>query len=217
MAFPTTGLIDDFNRANADPAGGKWSGPVFTGDFPWKVLSNQFTPQAGNSWHSSWYNAATFGPDCEIWSTAVSFPTPGAARTMNHYLRLSNASSATPTFYYLGVDPSTNGWRIRKVVGGTDTALGTGATQALTANDGIGFSAIGTTLTSWWRTGLTGAWTQLESFTDSAITGTGFIAVECNIGTPFTLDDLGGGTAMPTTVVSPQVPADNPPRHFGPF
>ena len=61
MAFPTTGILDNFNRANENPLGnGTWSGPLFTTDNRDQLISNAVTLTSGNC---SDYWITTFGPD----------------------------------------------------------------------------------------------------------------------------------------------------------
>jgi hypothetical protein len=49
MAFPTTGLLDQFNRANETPlsGGGNWA-VLSTSINPLKLLSNEIAPQAND-------------------------------------------------------------------------------------------------------------------------------------------------------------------------
>src|SRR5436189_297727 len=62
--FPTTNILDDFNRSNqGPPPSSNW---VSDGSPDgWKVLSNQATPSVDGYAHDVW-ERDTFGPDSEV-------------------------------------------------------------------------------------------------------------------------------------------------------
>jgi len=206
MAFPTTGLLDNFNRADENPIGnGNWSGPIWSGDNQLRVASNQCAPQTSGPWHNSYWSAAQFG-NCEVYATV---PTVGATDDdLNLYVRIASPGGAGLDCYIFAIgyqaSPSNNSV-IYRVDNTTLTQLGASLTVDLDAAEKIGFECNGSSLTAYLFE--SGAWASQASRTDSTYSS-GYIGAEIENNTA-RLDDFGGGTiivasgGMPAGVLQP--------------
>ena len=71
MAFPVTGTLDDFNRANSATLGASWTADIY--GFAWAsldIVSN--AADSNTASESNWWNGTTFGPDVEVTTTIKS-------------------------------------------------------------------------------------------------------------------------------------------------
>lgn len=175
MAFPTTPILDDFNTTGlqAVTARAGWGAVAFGGG-AYTTYTTDATPTlathsavtGGNYWNSS-------SADCEAYCTVAAFN--NVSDTMRIAARITVPGSSF-TFYCVEADFSTTtDFQIVKYIAGARTALGTNPSTTVVANDGMGISVIGTSITSYYRSGLAGAWVAKETVTDSSITGSGFI------------------------------------------
>jgi hypothetical protein len=199
IRFPTTGILDSFNRANG-PLGSNWTVPVFTAlpGAP-KIVSNQFAPDAdtGNDYCSAYWNPATFGPDCEIYTTIASLA--NSNKIIEMYLRMTGMDG-TPSGYSLFTSDFSS-WSINRYDNGAFTQLGT-FSGGIIATDSVGFSARGNVLTFWAKTA-SGPWNYIFSVTDTNYNVAGYIGMAILAGTApgvNRFDDLGGGTYAPGVV-----------------
>ena len=196
MAFPTTGILDDFNRADENPldGGGNWGDRVANNDL--QLLSNQAAGTAANVLNSRYWAASTFGPDCEVYySVPVINVAPDYLRL---WLRIQNPGAANETGYMMQWLNSSAGCTIfKETAREAYTQLATLSTPRFAANDQIGMEAIGTTITVY-QNG-----TSVLSTTDATTTGAGYIAIGCR-STVFRLDDFGGGTSVTAAASKPK-------------
>jgi hypothetical protein len=189
MAFPTTGLLDDFSGTL-----GNWTTPAF-GDAALAISSGQLT-SSGTGWGGGFWSAASFGPDMEAWELV---PTAGnSGDDFALWVRCTN-TGGSPTGYNLAISAVTGAWVLAKYVSGTGTNLATG-TQAWSGGDSFGIDVIGTTITAHYKSGA-GSWGNLVASTganpasDSAISGTGRIGAEV-FNNVYRLDNFSGGTVV---------------------
>lgn len=200
MAFPTTSLIDDFNRANGTIGGDTCSDGINT----WSttdvqasattmtITSNQLEVNgAGNC-----YLTASKGPDCEAWCTVVDPANTGSYMLL--LARVKEVGGATWDGYYLFWFP--NNWEIRVVTNGSASTLGAVVTgNDLVAGDSFGFELIGSTLKGYRKTG--GSWVEVISRTDTTYGAAGFIGVGMDdTAGACIVDDFGGGTVVVPSV-----------------
>lgn len=68
MAFPTTPILDDFNRADG-ALGSNWSTPVESGEPGTPTIWTNVFVAPGSTDSSAWWNPTTFGPDTEVFAT----------------------------------------------------------------------------------------------------------------------------------------------------
>lgn len=187
MAFPTLGILDDFNRANETPIASPWAGPIFTGETQLRLVSNQLANDGsdGNS-----YLSANYGPDLEMYCTLTS----------------AFGVSARVIFYFRTVTGAlVDGYRVqfRNIAGdhlilvdriddNSVTQLGANIDPAdtIASGDSFGVTMNGTTIEVWYKAGA-GAWTSMGTRTDATYAGTGKIGFSL-VGA-VTVDNFGGG------------------------
>lgn len=195
MAFPTTGTLDDFNRANEQPVGGGWNAtPIYNpGIATLQIVANQLTRDAGGI--SGQYWNTQFGPDMECYATLAADPQPIHIL----YVRAQNVGTTSLDGYVLTVfSDGSRRIRVSRETDGSDTLLDSfSESGAFSAGDKIGISVVGSTITGYWNLGGAG-WVQKVQATDTTYIGNGYIGVviESGAGT-MGLDDFGGGTVIP--------------------
>jgi hypothetical protein len=192
MAFPTTSILDDFNRADENPlsGGGNWAGPIFSANSQMQLVSQAVTGAVAATGDGSYWNASQFN------NGAVGVEVFADVGTVNGTDRffldwVENPNTGVENGYELQVNLSVDLWRLRRLDASVATTLGANVTQAVTAGDGIGFSSVNGTHTVYYRAGA-GSWTVLFSRSDNTYVGNGNIGLG-TIGTVNTMDNFGGG------------------------
>jgi hypothetical protein len=196
MAFPTTGIIDNFNRTDEDPLsdGGKWSlGPDDFGSNTMRVFTNEARHSAGLNPVNAYRNDQDYGPNTEVYLTLVVLP----ATAVLLYLRCVNIGAGTTDGYATYYNFSgTDDFLICR--NDNDALTGLGASVApgnWSAGDGLGLEMIGSTIAVYDRR--SGVWAQQATRTDSTYTAAGTIGFKLNdTGTNTRVDDFGGGTVV---------------------
>jgi hypothetical protein len=202
MAFPTTSVIDDFNRANASDLGSNWTRAFNFGVASNRltVASNRATPPA-NFYGEDAYTAASYGPDSEAYATLIS--TPAAGGDFGVFARYTGPN-ASAQGYRLAITAA-GSWQVSAYTGGSTTPrnIGSAASQAVAAGDSFGMEVTGTGATvtiKLYHKPAAGSWTLLATVTDThanRITGSGNVGVySFNNGSGGALDDFGGGTVV---------------------
>lgn len=211
MAFPTTGIIDTFDRANSNISGStSSSGAVYgTSDVygfgnQLKVLSNQCVEITSGAQSGDYIASVDYGPDCEMYLTGAVIP---GAWNLGCYLRLTG-SPGSMNGYSVGAD-NTPRLIFNRVDGGVETQLGATETVSLASGDAMGASVIGggasMVFTAYTKPSA-GAWGTVNTRADATYSAAGKLGIE----TAFvTIDDFGGGnsvigppTATPTITVT---------------
>lgn len=191
MPFPSTGVLDNFNRADETPIVTNWTTPMYsdeaTGPDNW---NNQMDFRAG----SAYYDLFEYGPDCEAWITLTT-PPPLGEFNLRARIQGEGGVHGSGSYYWARFvfAAGTYDWSIRKRVSGVDTIINAGASTTLVSGDGVGLECIGTTIAAYKRSA--GTWSQLGTATDSAITALGFIGVHSDDG-GCNADDFGGGAVV---------------------
>ena len=191
MPFPTTGVVDNFNRADENPLsdGGKWTNPWFAGDGNLQVLTNQCARTV--TFSDAYRNDLNYGPDTEVFVTVAAL-----AITDDHaYLGLRLALPTSNDGYALAsiVDVGTDIWRVRRIDAEVQTQLGADILQEVSVGDGVGLDMVSSTLTVYYRSA--GSWSSLGTRTDGTYTAAGKISLGTGNDIP-RLDDFGGGTVV---------------------
>jgi hypothetical protein len=199
MAFPTTSLLDDFNRSNTGPPpSASWLSGTMFGEGGLKVVSNALTFNAA-SWCSAVWGT-TYGPAQEAFITIAS----GSYATFGVYGRLTNPTESNITGYEVyahGADT----WDIWRIDSSTEaTQLGASVSRAYTSGQKIGIEISGNTITAWHYS--SGAWTSVMTRTDATYApAASYLGVEINGGVSCTLDDFyGGAIVSPVTFLARQ-------------
>lgn len=195
MAFPVTGILDDFNRADTGPPpGASWSsGSVISGSAGLTVVSQRLTWSAGQN-SNVWTTA--FGPDQEAYCTLATIP--GDNQQVLLYLRLKETGATTVDGYcahFLRSD-SFGGARVYlyRVDNNVETQLGSigNDLSALISNGyKIGLRMVGSVLSAFTNRG--SGWTTVGNVANDATYAAGGL-----VGIAFTdavaaVDDFGGG------------------------
>ena len=183
MTFPSTPVLDTFDRANSGTLGSAWS-EVFGIGARWGISGNLAAPQAAQS--SEYWNATTYG-DCEGYFTITTKPA-NSTGSVTIGLRLGGVGSiATFDGYAISVLPvtGTDIIRVQRVDNGSGTILGSDLNQEVAVNDVFGARMVGSTIYVY----LNG--TEIMSRTDTTYTSgyIGIVAAE----TTTRINDFGGG------------------------
>lgn len=189
MAFPTTSILDDFNRANTGPPPGtNWTSTIISGDVGNKVISNQF---AGGSSApaSSYWNVGTFGADCEVYATITD-----ATMERNGCLaRITNPGGATMCGYYCIAQA--DHFRLFRIDNGSGTEIDDYFGITLANGDKFGMSIVGSLITVWYAPVATGVWGAAGTHTDATYGSAGYIGLRTIDNTNNAcMDNFGGGT-----------------------
>lgn len=192
MPFPDNStILDAFDRANADPLDGSWT-LAWYGDAaneP-KLVSNAVKCSQSGVWAGFRYNAATYGPDCDMFISA-----PTWSDVLKIYARVGG-TDASPNGYGCRISSGASDSNIFVLTGGSESVLGAAFTVTPHSGDKFGIKVTGTTnpvIELWQYT--SGAWSQVTTRTDTNSTyqGAGYFAVEVYAAT-LIVDDFGGGT-----------------------
>jgi hypothetical protein len=189
-AFPTTGILDNFNRADENPlANGTWTCPSQTGAGGLSLTSNQANSTFGSA--DCYWSPSTFGPNSEAF---VTITVPSGVCVALH-LRLNNPNSSSLNGYWYewcGVAGAGNDtFTIYRIDNGSFTSIAAG-TQEVSSGDSIGAEAIGSSLKMYYKAAA-GSWVQVVSVTDNTYSGSGRIGLHLE-DTTERADDFGGGT-----------------------
>lgn len=218
MAFPTTGILDNFDRVDeGPPPSASWqSGGPSASSSSMKVTSNAMTdPSAGNG--AVW--GTSVGPDTECYITASTII--DNLDQLKIWLRLVTPGSTAVDGYQAKWlrDDSKPGAQVSlfRIDNNVATQLGTTFSDTggtLASGNKFGADMVGSTITAYINRG---SWvSETSNSGDTTYTAAGFIALSVNNNTNV-LDDFGGGTVV--SGPNPPLLGQPPARHarFGPF
>ena len=199
MAFPTTSVLDNFDRSNG-PVGSNWTA-LFTGS-GLEIFTNQIGNNGDTGAGEMYWNPITPGPDTEAyctWATVAS----GSAIVL--WARVGGSLPDTPNGYAAIITQGDTSVSINKVTAGSLSSIGSATITAPANGHKFGIEVTGsstTTVTVYQNT--SGSWASKGSATDSSSpwTGAGRIGISV-VSTSDRVDDFGGGTisgAGPQTV-----------------
>ena len=185
--FPTTGVLDTFDRADAATLGANWT------DFinGWSIASNLAAAEVNAADNATLWSASTFGPDCEGY---VEVPTkPPTDRNIGIWIRCTTTDVATIDGYIavIGVASDTDVQQFYRFDNYAFTQLGANVTDEFAAGESLGAEMIGSTLALYNKVG--GTWTQLATRTDTTYGAAGYIGL-LSTSTTIRVDNFGGGT-----------------------
>lgn len=186
MAFPTTGVLDTFNRANENPLAAPWAGPVIPFTNVLKIVSAKCVADTAAG---EMYRGA-YGADEEAYVTISVLPV--TFTPLYVYVRLANPNTASLDGYaFFYADPGD--YRIFRIDNNVLTSLNTFSSTTLASGDGIGLEAIGTTITIYKR--IAGVWSSVGAVTDATYAAGGAIGLAIN-DTTGAVVNFGGGTVV---------------------
>jgi hypothetical protein len=196
VAFPTSGVLDNFNRAaEGPPPSSSWTDVWLDAAGGLRVAGNACVMNApGDVSDSSYWNVADFGPDCEVHAKFPLKDTNPGGREFVLALRLANIGTGTTDGYGLDIDLGGDGVHYILRYNQSPSAVGGSISQAWSAGDSFGFEAIGSTLKAYYKAAA-GSWTEIASRTDGTYTAAGKIGLAiAGQNADGTADDFGGGT-----------------------
>lgn len=187
MAFPTTSVLDSFNRADENPINAtNWPATWNGLDTPFLVSSNVASPPGNYICSVHW--VTTYGPDAEVYATIAA-----VGANLGLGVRIAAEGTSGIDAYMINADSNLIG--VYRIDDGTFTQLGSDIAQTLAAGDKVGMEIVGSTITVYYKVGA-GAWTSIGSRTDSTYTAAGKLGMRSNaLATQY--DDFGGGTFVP--------------------
>lgn len=203
-SFPTTPVLDDFNRADEHPLnfGGRWGASLSGDGAEERVIGNR----AGiwNSGTGQLWQDALFGPDCEVY---YDLPVAGTSFFHQLWLRVTSPGSSYNGYLFLATVDGGLANTFNRIDAGVSTQLGASLASTFADGDSIGANAIGPTLTLYRKTG--GVWTPLGSRTDATYATAGYISFMPSA-TGSLGDNFGGGTYADIGTLG-----QYPTRHLG--
>lgn len=213
--FPTTPLLDDYNRADGG-LGTDYTSPAWSTDPAPTILSNVVIAGSGAFASTAW-NRATF-LQTEAWMTL-----PGASFSQAVLLSRASSLGATLTSYWVEFN-AVGGINLSRVVAGASSGTIYSVALNLVGDNKPGIRTVtkGPDILNeiWADTGA--GWVKRGDFLDlnrvsltPALAAAGFIGYRQfgNGTTTRSIDDFGGGEMNDAT---PILPVD-PPDRFGPF
>ena len=194
MSFPTTPILDNFNRPDCGPPlSANWTDDAMnSGSLGLEVVSNQCKSTVNGNLANAMWNITPFGPRCEVYARVTVLPDIG--QSCGVFLRLTNPTTPDVAGYYLEWGNYIAGATLtiyRLDPGGMPVIL-IEVPCSINAGDCIGLRADGDVLTAY-RT-VNGAWQVVYSTIDATYTTRGYIGImlqsEVALGR---MDNFGGG------------------------
>jgi hypothetical protein len=187
MSFPTTSVLDDFNRADTVPPAlpsANWLDYLDGASPTAAVQSNQLGPT--NAFQSNYWTEL-FDEDQEVWATLEVMP----GQSFVLVARAQNPNTPTRSYYYLIIWGGGDVY-LEKVVAGAGSFLQTlGGVGTILAGDEVGLRCEGSTISAW-QNGV-----QLGTdLTDATITGPGYVGLAFGNSDVGRIDDFGGGSLV---------------------
>lgn len=202
MAFPTTSVLDNFNRSNG-AVGSNWTS-LFTSS-GLTITSNQVGNSGATGAGEMYWNPSTFGPDMEVYAT---WATVSASSALILWIIVGTPTIDVPNGYIVEFDQGSTTATVSKVTSGSASAL-SGTTITITApaaGHRFGFERIGNTFTVYQDTG--GGFASKGTRSDSTFTGTGRVGMS-TVATGDRVDDFSGGTVVSAIVNYGGFPSDH--------
>jgi hypothetical protein len=183
MPFPTTGILDTFNRANeGPPPSANWSS---AGGTP-QVISNEFAGASASQNAALWIASTFTLPECY-----ATFPVVAAFSAVGWL-------DGTFSGYTVIMDSGLGSLTLNRVAVGVPTPLGAAFTQTISNGDSLGLQRTdASTLEVWYKVGA-GAWTSLGTRTDGTYTGASSLLLSV-FDTSARADEFGGGNYVAPT------------------
>lgn len=131
MAFPTTGILDTFSRANGS-LGANWGTPSLFGFASCTIFSNAVVTTNGTDGYAHWLQGTYL--NCESWATFTSDTFVYVSS------RISSPNTANVDGYFYRAQQATNSVDLYRVIDNSATALETGVAVTFTTPATIGLS-----------------------------------------------------------------------------
>jgi hypothetical protein len=192
MSFPTTSILDDFNRtAEGPPPSANWTLVFGVGSKTDGTCLVRGSTGSGND-NGSYWNVETFGPDTEVFATVTT-----KTGFCDLLVRLANVPGATTDGYSVAINSSTNLVRHFRIDNAVFTLLGANESQTITNGDSWGYKMIGSTMQAYYKVGA-GPWLAIGSGrSDSTYSAAGYIGLTMESSSA-QYDNFGGGSIVTT-------------------
>ncbi|HQP09790.1 MAG TPA: hypothetical protein PKV41_00220 [Candidatus Omnitrophota bacterium] len=194
--FPTTPVLDDFNRASEGPPPSSGWTPSFGGAFGgWKAQNNACVVGATTGGLCADYWNETVYTDAEAYVTVVTKPEDGGY--LQIIIRTAGADTMAPNGYSIDLTP-TSELDVISLLRSDEGMTTTLKSVAHEMKDGerLGISVVGSEITGYVYSA--GAWIELMSVTDTAHPAAGVIGIQTS-SMATVVDDFGGGPRDVTT------------------
>ena len=196
-SFPSTSILDDFNRSNeGPPPSSNWSS-LYSGTVgALEVSSNQCVPDAAtNNMAGNYWNVSSYTDNWEVYNKVVTVPL-NASSEYGALAMIQTPGGVSYNGYELRYDDtSLSVWRQDS---SSPTQLGASFSQSVSSGDSVGLSYSGGVLTAYYKSGA-GSWTTLGTRSDSTYQATALyptIYAHINNISEFAFDDFGGGAIV---------------------
>lgn len=209
MAFPTTSVLDNFNRADENPITTNWTAPIELGATAQMLYVNRI-----GGWGSgqAYYDIAEFGPDCEAYVQLETVPPDGY--NLRLWTNINGEGTASVTCYRCSIYSLSGTWYygIRRINAGITTHLEVDQPvgHVFVNGDWYGMEVIDNIISLYYKTAA-GSWTKFAEYDDSSsgskITTAGWIGITLDHGLAYG-DNFGGGTISTVTLDSMLPDAD---------
>jgi hypothetical protein len=192
--FPTTPILDDFNRSDESPIsdGGKWSYPLLLGDGFFSLVSHQLISTNGSA---IWTDQTWSNVECYFTIPNTLVPVAGFSILTNV---VGLGASPYPNcidigYNFYGVGDSLNYWEINGFNGHSGRVIADFRNQQLIAGDTVGARVLNGSITIFRKTG--GVWSIVGTVAGLGSFSAGWIGIDASqSGTAFT--DFGGGAPV---------------------
>lgn len=195
--FPTTSVLDNFDRANANNLGANWSTLYnWSGSTNYGIISNTCYNDLVSNYSSFYYNVSTYGADCEAFWTLSTKWAGTPSDIMSVHLR-AKEPGANFDGYQVAVEmnSSPEDFTLYRDDNHVSTSIAGPIEQAFSAGDKLGGEIIGDSLTGYIYTG--GAWSAVINDTDATYSLAGYIGFYgTGSDVDWRIDDFGGGTVV---------------------
>ena len=189
MAFPTTGILDDFNRDDeGPPPSANWT----TLNIGHEVDANECIPCANNDTCVSAWSASTFGPNCQCYVELDRI----SAYWMGVLAHMTTLVYETYDGYLVRARTNNTYVQIVRIDNSVLTQLGDDIEAFAWANgDQVGIEIIDDTIKAWGNDGGAG-WNEIGSEEDATYAEAGYVGLHTYVTTAGNAehDGFGGGT-----------------------
>lgn len=198
MAFPLTGILDDFDRADAGDLGANWTANPWNGaEVEPQIISNRAASAGAGVVNShAWWNVAQYGPDCEVYITL------SVTGSQEHgvFFRIQNPVTASADGYR-AFHFTDNNYYLYRVDDTVNTQLGASVTQSADADDQVGVAMIGSTYRLYFSNEGAG-FVEIATRTDATYLLAGYLGFETGANTSNRQDNFGGGSLEPIASIA---------------
>lgn len=196
-AFPSTGILDTYNRNNENPiANGTWGGQLFDGDSDIQLTSNQANGTgSGTGNNHGWLTQ--YGPDCEVYVEMVNIDGEDSVQI---FARLSSIGGSFDGYSVRARGGATNNLIVLRW---DDGIIGAGLTtlpQTVENGDWFGLRLTGSLIEVYYKdVSVSNEWFPLGNTTDATYNTPGHLGLYIFNNTNI-VDNFGGGTIAPAVV-----------------